>query len=84
LSARGDDLLVKQFGSQSSPPLNVDLKRMPGNNLEERISQAAWLVKRWSMERPVSLILEQTTILAGMGAQHERHLLTELAIYGHD
>ncbi|HIJ96501.1 MAG TPA: DUF58 domain-containing protein [Desulfuromonadales bacterium] len=84
LSARGDDLLVKQFGSQSAPPLHVDLDSMPGSTLEERISQAAWLVKRWSMQRPVSLMLEQTHIPAGMGAQHERHLLTELALYACD
>ena len=84
LSARGDALLVKEFGSQSAPPLTIDLDLLPGGDLEERISKAAWLVKHWVMERPVSLVAGTTSIPAGMGKQHERHLLTELALHGLD
>lgn len=81
LSARGDQLLVKEFGRQSRQPLIIDLEQQPGRDLEERISSAAWLVKRWVSLRPVGLRLADRCIAAGTGRRHGMRLLTELALY---
>jgi uncharacterized protein (DUF58 family) len=82
LSARVDDLLVKEFGCQSAPPLVIDPERLAGNTLEERISQAAWLVRRKVHERPVGLCLGGRTIPPASGRRHGARLLKELALYG--
>ena len=84
LSARGDELLVKEFGRQAVRPLIIDLDSQPGRTLEERISGAAWLVKRWVGLRPVGLRLGGLTIPAAVGRRHGEHLLTELALYDGD
>jgi len=82
LSARGDELLVKEFGCQSATPLIIDPETLAGQTLEERISRAAWLVKRWTPERPVGLKLAGRTLPAEAGHRHSLRLLTELALYG--
>jgi uncharacterized protein (DUF58 family) len=84
LSARGNDLLVKEFGRQAATPLIIDLDKQYGQNLEERISRAAWLVRRWVRERPVGLKLDTRTIPSAAGHRHGLKLLTELALYGFD
>jgi uncharacterized protein (DUF58 family) len=84
LSARNDDLLVKGFGDQSAPPLVIDLDRLPGLDVEERLSHAAWLVKQWVLKRPVGLVLGGREIPATCGKQHGLTLLKELALYGSD
>ncbi len=84
LSARSNDLLVKGFGSQTARPLLIDLSSLPGAGLEERISRAAWLVRRLVRERPVGLVLGSREIPAAFGKQHGQMLLTELALYGSD
>ena len=84
LSARGDDLLVKEFGRQSVPPLVIELEKLAGNSLEERISRAAWLVRRTVHERPVGLCLGGVTIPPATGRVHGALLLKELALYGLD
>jgi uncharacterized protein (DUF58 family) len=84
LSARSLDLLVKGFGSQSATPLLIDVAEMPGQGLEERISCAAWLVRRLVRERPVALVLGGRVIPAACGKQHGYKLLTELALYDRD
>ncbi|MBL0225501.1 MAG: DUF58 domain-containing protein [Geobacteraceae bacterium] len=82
LSARVDELLVKEFGRQSAPPLVIDPDRLSGNSLEERVSQAAWLVRRKVHERPVGLCLAGRTIPPASGRIHGALLLKELALYG--
>jgi uncharacterized protein (DUF58 family) len=84
LTARTDDLLVKEFGRQAAPPLLIDLERLPGRDREERISQAAWLVRRWVRERPVGLVWGSCSVPAEAGLQQGRRLLTELALLGKD
>lgn len=84
LSARGDELLVKEFGRQAMSPLVIDLEKQPGRTLEERLSTAAWLVKRWIVLRPVGLKLPGRSIPAEAGHRHAIHLLTELALYDRD
>jgi len=82
LSARADDLLVKEFGRRSAPPLVIDPERLAGNTLEERISRAAWLVRRKVHEQPVGLRLGGRTIPPASGRSHGALLLKELALYG--
>lgn len=84
LTARGDELLVKEYGRQAARPLIIDLERQPGTTLEERISTAAWLVKRWSPLRPVGLIVDGRVVPAASGRRHLLQLLTELALHGRD
>lgn len=83
-SARANDLFVKQFGRQAAAPLMIDLEKLSGQNLEERISRAAWLVRRWVQERPVGLKLDTHTIPSATGHRQGLILLTELALYGLD
>ena len=80
LSARVDDLLVKEFGRQSAPPLVIDPERLDGNTLEERISRSAWLVRRKVHERPVGLCLGGRTIPPASGRSQGALLLKELAL----
>jgi uncharacterized protein (DUF58 family) len=82
LSARSADFLVKGFGRQSSTPLTIDIEALPGRGVEERLSRASWLVRRWVRERPVGLVLGDRIIPSGYGSQHGRALLAELAVYG--
>jgi len=84
LSARSDELLVKEFGRQAMQPLIIDVENQPGHTLEERLSMAAWQAKRWVALRPVGLKLPGRNIPAEMGQRHGVHLLTELALYGLD
>lgn len=84
LSARSHDFLVKGFGSQSARPIFIDVSGLPGQGVEERISRAAWLVRRLMRERPVGLVLGSRVIPAECGKQHGLMLLTELALYGCD
>lgn len=83
-SARGADLLVKEFGSQTAPPVIIDPDDLPGSDLEERLSRAAWLVRRLGAQRPVGLRLDGRTIPPATGSGHCTHLLRELALYGLD
>jgi uncharacterized protein (DUF58 family) len=82
LSARGEELLVKDFGRLAAPPLIIDLDTLPGQGLEDRISRAAWLVRRWVQQRPVGLTCGGRTIPAEAGQRHGVKLLTELALLG--
>jgi len=84
LSARGDDLLVKEFGRQSAPPLVIDPEKIAGATLEERLSRAAWLVRRKVNDQPVGLCLGGRIIPTGSGRAHGALLLRELALYGLD
>ena len=83
-SARSHDLMVKGFGRSVVAPLMIDLDALLGQEIEERLSRAAWLVKRWVRERPVGLLLGGRVLLAGIGKQHGLMLLKELALYGSD
>jgi len=84
LSARSDQLLVKEFGRQAVQPLFIDVNVLPGTSMDERLSRAAWLVHRWVAERPVGLRLDGRTTPAEAGRRHGIRLLTELALHGID
>jgi uncharacterized protein (DUF58 family) len=84
LSARTEELLVKEFGSQSAPPLIIRPDMLPGIDSEEKLSHAAWLVKQQVMDQPVGMEIDGRIILPDTGRRQCRLLLTELALYGHD
>jgi uncharacterized protein (DUF58 family) len=84
LSARSNDLLVKEFGRQSVPPLVIDLDTVVGDTLEKRISRAAWLVRYWVNQRPVGLCLDGRIIPPASGRHQGSLLLKDLALYGLD
>ena len=84
LSARGEGLLVKEFGCLAAPPLLIDPGELAGGSLEERISRAAWLVRRNVQERPVGLRLGGAIVPPGSGRAHGMLLLKELALHGLD
>lgn len=83
LSARGEELLIKEFGSRSAPPLIIKLESLSGTDIEAKLSHAAWLIKQRAMEQPVGLELDGRIILPASGRRHASLLLTELALYGH-
>lgn len=82
ISARSKELMVKEFGTLSAEPLIIDLRELAPHDLEERISCAAWLVRRWVESRPVGLRIGDRIIAAGGGSRHGSRLLTELALIG--
>ena len=84
LSARGEALLVKEFGSLAAEPLLINLQEIAAPDLEGRISGAAWLVKRWVESRPVGLRLGTAVIPPASGRRQRLRLLTELAMFGAD
>jgi len=84
LSARHDQLKVKELSAAAAPPLVVDPARLPGRGLEERLEAACWLIDAASREgRPVGLQLDGASFPAAVGRSHKLHLLGELARYGH-
>ena len=83
LSARDHELLVKEFGTQASTPLLIRLDELPGTGIETRLSQAAWLIRRYGGERPVGLALPDRTLAPAVGRRHCLHLLAELGLYDH-
>ena len=84
LSARQDELKVKQHAGLSQPPVIIDLARLPGN-LEQRLSRASHLVLGLANDsRPVGLRLDGTLVPAARGRRHKHTLLKELALYAED
>ncbi len=81
-SARTLDFLVKGFGRSVAAPLMIDLDSLAGQGVEERLSRAAWLIKRWVRERPVGLVLDGRVLPSAIGRQNGLKLLKELAMYG--
>ena len=73
---------MKEFGNQSVPPLVIRFASLPGTGVEEKLSQAAWLIRQRVMEQPVGLELDGQIIQPASGRQHGTRLLTELALYG--
>jgi uncharacterized protein (DUF58 family) len=83
LSARQGDLKVKQTGSTAREPVLLELVHLPGNDLEEKLRSATYLVNRLIREeRPVGLKLANRIIAPAITRGHRMHLLRELALYG--
>ncbi|BCR03344.1 hypothetical protein DESUT3_04130 [Desulfuromonas versatilis] len=85
LSARHDQLKVKELSAATHEPLIIDLERLPGADLEQRLGCAVHLVRETlRRERPVGLRLGSRLIPPAAGRHQRLKLLTELALYGQD
>ncbi len=81
LSARDQQLLVKEFGSRTAPPLLITVDELPGATCEARLSQAAWLITQQHQHRAVGLQLGEQLFAPAPGRLHRQELLTALAQY---
>lgn len=81
--ARGQGLLVKEFGSTASSDLWLDYKLLEGMGMEERLSRLTW----WVLEAerlgvPYGLRLPGRTIRPLLGGRHRDACLEALALFG--
>jgi uncharacterized protein (DUF58 family) len=82
LTARHDTLKIKELSALQQPPVEIDPRVLPGDNLEQQLGCAAYLVKHLLHRgQPVGLKLVHTAIPPDMGKGHKILLLTELARY---
>ncbi len=85
LSARHDQLKVKELSATTHEPLIIELDKLPGAGLEQRLGCAVHLVRETlRQERPVGLRLGRKLINPATGRNQRLKLLTELALYGQD
>jgi uncharacterized protein (DUF58 family) len=82
LSARHDQLKVKELSATSRAPVILDLNAVPGTGLEERLRSATYLIQQQLRAgRPVGLRVGATLFPARLGHPHKLHLLRALALY---
>lgn len=85
LSAKHEAFKVKELTATAQEPVILDLDFLPGRNLEENLSCAAFLVNRLIRgNRPVGLKLRERVIPPALSREHRLRLLAELAAYGKD
>jgi len=83
LSARHQELKVKDLTAPAETPLILDVLSLPGGTLEENLSCGTFLVNRaMRAGRPVGLRLGSRLIPPDITRHHRLRLLTELAEYG--
>lgn len=81
--ARGQGLLVKEFGATASADLWLDFEMLQGLAVEERLSRLTW----WVMEAeraqvPYGLRLPNRAVRPLTGSRHRDECLEALALYG--
>jgi uncharacterized protein (DUF58 family) len=82
LSAKHDSLKVKELTATSREPVMLELDSLPGKNLEDVLSSAAFLINRLIREhRPVGLKTKTGVTPPALTRRHRLQLLTELARY---
>jgi len=85
LSAKHEDFKVKHLTTTAMDPVLLELDRLPGRDLEERLGYCAFLVNRLVRGgRPVGLKLANRSIAPAATRLHRLKLLGELAVYGQD
>jgi len=83
LSARHDQLKVKELSRPQSVPLWLDPEELPGGSLERRLGCAAYLVNRaYHDGQPVGLVVSGRRTGPGTGRANKLRLMCELADYG--
>ena len=83
LSARHDNLKIKELSDQQQPPVEINPLELPGRNLEKQLSCATYLISDLiRLHQPVGLTLAQQSVAPGVGKAHKLHLLKLLARYG--
>lgn len=79
LSARHDELLVKEMAAETGKPVTIELDLLPGN-MEERLGHAAFLINSFMAEGvAVGLKLGEEIILPAASRGHRLKMLGELA-----
>ena len=81
--ARGQGLLVKEFGATASADLWLDYDALHSLSMEERLSRLTW----WAIEAertqlPYGLRLPGNSIRPMLGTRHRDECLKALALYG--
>ncbi len=85
LSARHDQLKVKELSAPVRAPVILDLAALPGAALEERLRCASWLIGHFQrVGRPVGLRAGSAEIPPACSRAHKLRLLKVLALYGRD
>jgi len=83
LSARQEELIVKRLARPSGEPVWLQIQDLPGRNIEDRLSCAAYLINRLlRQQQPVGLRLGKTSIPPHVGHTQRLRLLREIALYG--
>lgn len=83
LSAKHEVLKVKEMTATADEPVVLEVERVPGQSLDERLSCCAFLVNRLVKGgRPVGLRVGDRVIAPGTTRSHRLRLLGELAVYG--
>lgn len=83
LSAKHEEFKVKEMNATFREPVIIDINAMPGRELEEHLSCAAFLINRLiRANRPVGLKLPERIIEPALSREHRLGLLAELAVYG--
>jgi uncharacterized protein (DUF58 family) len=84
LSARHDDLLVKEMSEEVGKPVIIDPDQLPGG-MEERVGHAAFLINSFMAGgRAVGLRIGEKSIQPGISRGHRLKLLGELACHAPD
>ncbi|NVN98489.1 MAG: DUF58 domain-containing protein [Geobacteraceae bacterium] len=79
LSARHDELLVKEMSAESGKPVIIELDGLPGG-IEDQLGHAAFLINRLILEgRATGLRIGDKTIPPELSRSHRLKLLAELA-----
>ena len=82
LSARQDQLKVKELSRPQSVPLWLDPEKLPGGSLERRLGCATYLINRAGHSgQPVGLQIGSRRLGPGTGRSNKLTLLYELADY---
>jgi len=85
LSAKHEDFKVKHMTATAMDPVLLELDRIPGRDLEERLGYCTFLINRLVRGgRPVGLKLAHRTVAPAATRLHRLKLLGELAVYGQD
>ena len=83
ISARHEQLKVKELAAGASQPVILDIDQLPGANLEGALCCGAYLVNIFvRRNRPVGLKAGPLLIRPDLSRTHRIRLLTELAVYG--
>ena len=85
LSARHDQLKVKDLSAMAQTPVVIDLATLPVAQAEERLRCACWLIGQLLRAgRPVGLRAGTTVLAPACSRAHKLRLLKVLALYGRD
>ena len=81
--AKRDKLMLKKLAEEAENPLMIEVEKLPGRTLEEKLSQATFLVLKFeSLSLPFGLNLFGKKFPPSLGPLHQKRILTELALYG--